>query len=460
MIIIKIPPANTGGIFFGMGKGIENRNFAYRSLVSCCGTKFIRMGIKHVLARFVILIAAGLFFTTSCNKNTGENFNPADSLVMVLQPKAVKKTVSQKIYMHYMPWFEDKVTSGNGRWGMHWTMNTQNPDIILPDGRRQIASFFYPLIGTYASSDPDLLRYHLLLMKYAGVDGVIVDWYGTHRVADYPLVKRNTDSLFKEVHPAGMQLAICYEDATLKKVTTSLGIDTITAAKTDMDFLQSAYFADSAYVKINGKPLLLCFGPQVMKKGFYWEGAFSAVDPKPCFLSLAFQGQVLGSAISGEFAWISPDRINGLDNFYQNRAPYIPVAFSAAFPGFKDFGYLGGWGDPRPELPHNGATTLQQTLAQAKASGLPYIQLETWNDFGEGTMIEPTVEFGYSFLEAIQQYTGVAYTGTELELICKWYMLKKKYNGNSGISKRLMRAYYYLVSLDTNKAKRIIDAIE
>ena len=32
-----------------------------------------------------------------------------------------------------------------------------------------------------------------------------------------------------------------------------------------------------------------------------------------------------------------------------------------------------------------------------------FIQIATWNDFSEGTMIEPTREFGFSFLEKIQR---------------------------------------------------------
>lgn len=417
------------------------------------------MGIKNKFNIVVLFSVYVLFFSLiSCKKMSG-GFDPFDTTVVVLSPQPVKKTNAQKLFMHYMPWFDDKSTSGTGKWGMHWTMVTQNPDMIV-NGKRQIASFFYPLIGTYASSDPDLLRYHLLLMKYAGIDGVIVDWYGTYAVADYPLVKRNTDSLFHQTIPSGMQFAICYEDATLKKVVPALHLDTITAAKADMDYLQSAYFNKENYIKINGRPVLLCFGPQVMKKGFYWEGAFAGIEPKPCLLPLAFQGQVLGASMGGEFAWVSPDRINGLDNFYQNRAPYLSVAFAAAFPGFKDFGYIGGWGDTRPVLEHNGTETLSASLAQAKASNLSYVQLETWNDFGEGTMIEPTLEFGYSFLEEIQKYAGVTYTQKELALIYTWYSLKKKYQNDREITNRLMRAYYYLVALDTNKAIRIINEIE
>ncbi len=30
----------------------------------------------------------------------------------------------------------------------------------------------------------------------------------------------------------------------------------------------------------------------------------------------------------------------------------------------------------------------------------------TWNDYGEGTMIEPTKEFGYGFLNTLQKREG------------------------------------------------------
>lgn len=75
-------------------------------------------------------------------------------------------------------------------------------------------------------------------------------------------------------------------------------------------------------------------------------------------------------------------------------------------------------------------------------------------------MIEPTVEFNYSFLETIQQYTGVTYSKNELELIFKWYTLRKKYKADSTVETKLTQAYYYLVSLDVAKATSIISAIQ
>jgi hypothetical protein len=73
--------------------------------------------------------------------------------------------------VHYMPWFESKPVSG--AWGWHWTMNHFDPERSDPTGRRDVASHHYPLIGPYDSADPDVLEYHTLLMRVAGIDGVI-----------------------------------------------------------------------------------------------------------------------------------------------------------------------------------------------------------------------------------------------------------------------------------------------
>jgi hypothetical protein len=98
-----------------------------------------------------------------------------------------------KVYMHYMPWFDTPETIG--KWGWHWTMNTQDPDVIV-DGKRQIASHYYPMIGPYASSDRYVIEYHLLLMKLSGVDGVLIDWYGTvGSNGDVKTLLKNSDNI-------------------------------------------------------------------------------------------------------------------------------------------------------------------------------------------------------------------------------------------------------------------------
>ena len=89
---------------------------------------------------------------------------------------------AKPLMVHYMPWFVSQPYSGS--WGWHWTMNHFNPNVTDPNGRKDIASWYYPLIGPYDSLDPAVLEYHVLLMKLAGIDGVIVDWYGMDNYND------------------------------------------------------------------------------------------------------------------------------------------------------------------------------------------------------------------------------------------------------------------------------------
>jgi len=176
-------------------------------------------------------------------------------------------------------------------------------------------------------------------------------------------------------------------------------------------------------------------------------------------LPLEYQGNVAGSSSRGEFAWVESTGQANLQGFYQNRAPGLSTYFAGAYPGFKDFYQPGGWGSTLFVIDHNGTSTLQASLNLAKTSGTDYLQLITWNDYGEGTMIEPTLDFNFTFLQTIQQYTGVSYTDIELKLIYKWYTLRKKYKTDSIISKQLTQAYNYLVVLDVANATTIINSI-
>src|SRR5690606_22247303 len=150
----------------------------------------MQSNIAIIKLMVLVLLAA---FTQACSKKEPKDHNPKNDDLEVLNAKDVQKTKSMGLWAHYMPWFEDKASSGTGNWGMHWTMANRNPDLLHADGKRQIAAHYYPLIGPYASNDRDVLEYHFLLMKYAGIDGIWIDWYGTRDLHDYPLNLRNTE---------------------------------------------------------------------------------------------------------------------------------------------------------------------------------------------------------------------------------------------------------------------------
>lgn len=372
-------------------------------------------------------------------------------------PVAVKKSNPMKLWVHYMPWFETPATN-NGSWGQHWTMATRRPDVIGSNGQREIAAHYYPLIGPYASSDPDVIEYHLLLMKYAGIDGLLIDWYGTRALWDYPANKRNTEALVNALDKVGLQFAIVYEDQTLREGLSAF--DKVSQAKADMQYLEANFFIRESYIRIDGHPLLLTFGPQEIKIPADWASVFNTLKTKPLFMPLYAHSSAVNNATytnaEGEFLWVDA---TAMATKY-NRKKDFPYFIGGAYPGFHDYYKEGGWGDsPLYRIDHQQGTLFRQLLDMSRTEEMQYLQLITWNDFGEGTMIEPTEEFGFTFLTALQTFAGTTYTQAILADIHRLYQLRKQYAGQVERQRQIDQAYYYLVSLQTAKATELIDSL-
>jgi hypothetical protein len=392
----------------------------------------------------------------ACDKNAPDE--PGDFKVVKYEPSDVSKTNSMETWAHFMPWFENKETSGTGNWGMHWTMSSKNPDNIDQNGKREIASHYYPLTGPYASSDRNIIEYQLLLMKYSGIDGILIDWYGSFDVNDYGSNRRNTEAIINAIGEVGLKFAIVYEDQTIPQVVENdNSLDEISAAQTDMNYLEQNYFSNPSYITIDNKPLLLVFGPQTFKSPDKWGEIFSVLSPEPCFLTLNGSYNLAKSYCSGEFIWVDN---SSLDNKYTAMKNF-DVSIAGAYPGFNDFYKEGGWGDGfKWSIDFKEGETLRQNLQKAKNANAKYVQLITWNDYGEGTIIEPTREYGNSLLEIVQDFTGVSYTSKELEKIMDLYNLRGKYGESSDNKKYLDQAFYYLVSLQQEKAFQLTDSLK
>lgn len=412
------------------------------------------------MKKYTTLFLVGLmsFAAMSCSKDDkpGENTQPEN-----LDPVAITKTNGTKIYMHYMPWFETKESSPDHQWGYHWKMGNKNPDMMDANGRREIASHYYPLIGPYHSGEKDVIENHLLMMKYAGIDGVLIDWYGTYNLNDYRINKENAEQLIDMLDEVGLEYAIVYEDRFLTNIVDAgLAPTIISAAKTDFSYLQNNYFNDANYIKINDKPLLLNFGPITLTQPSDWTSAFSGLNPKPTFLTLWYESADAGANASGEYSWVYQDNTH-ISNFYANKLPNLDVAIGSAYPGFNDYYQQGGGGAGIGwTIDHNNGATLDATLAMAQNANLKYLQLVTWNDFGEGTMIEPTVEFGYTYVEKIKTFAGVQNAGTWFSEISRFHDLRKQYKGDSGIQAKLNKAFDYFVSMQPDKAVQILNEID
>lgn len=371
----------------------------------------------------------------------------------------VEKRQDMRIYVHYMPWFQTKDFSGE--WGMHWTMANCNPDQVDADGKRQIASHFYPLIGPYDSSDPEVLDYHALLMKYAGIEGVLVDWYGSRSGAE------STEALFDAMERAGLKLAIVYEDRNNLDGASSQD-QKIKWGQDDMVYLYENFFKKPNYITIDGRPLLMCFGPIDICTETYrnaptmWSEIFSPLVVRkmpPCFLALYGSSKNANDErnqnAAGEFTWVNVDNAAFLDNLKKHFDYYM----ASAYPGFRDYYREGGWGDSYSSVDYRDGQEFLDQLAVAEAKQVPMLQLVTWNDFGEGTQIEPTQEDGFKYLEMVQQFAQVQYDRAVLESIYRHYTLRVKYAGDTEVTRRLNEAYIAFATLNPERAEALMKGL-
>jgi hypothetical protein len=409
---------------------------------------------KRVVNRLLSLMLVWvLILFASCSDDGKETETKPDS------PKQVSKTNPMKVYMHYMPWFQAKPVSPV--WGSHWKMANKNPDIIVDEatGKRQIASHYYPLIGPYDSKDPDVIEYHLLLIKYSGIDAVLIDWYGSHNLNDYRINLNATNAIIDKLDDVGLEFAAVYEEYTAGVVEDQTSKTAIDAAKADMSYLETNYFSNDQYLRINNTPVLLTFGPRFFKQPVQWTEIFASLETKPKFLPLWNHGGYVGDNDHGEFGWVDFNTsLTTLNNFY-NKKSSVEILIGSAYPRFHDFYAQGGWGSSYGNVEANDGQTLANTLSLATSRNADYLQLVTWNDFGEGTQIEPTVEDGFANLLQIQEFTGVSYGLTELELIHQYYLKRKELKNVAEAQPTLKRVFECLHDLDVATATELMNQL-
>lgn len=316
------------------------------------------------------------------------------------------------VVCHYMDWFSMDQPIAGKTWE-HWSVDGKHPHDPthrLLDGRRDIASVFYPLIGTYASDNPDVIRYHLATMKAAGISGIIIDWYGKGSGTDEPL-----PIIFNEAEKLGMKVALCFEEKEfcvwMHPHSRQEMIDNVVDGLT---YAMKTWMPRKAYLRRNGIPFMMQFDS-------WGEGPLGPVYLQPAEWKIVF------SRLPGKLVYCKQ---NLLTQYYPPmQAAYVwwnqgPASekFARAAGALRDHGKLQffmsmlgvgfndtgvwGWGDGPRVSDHYGLDVLKHLETIANENSPELIQCVTWNDFNEGTCFEPTTEYGFAWVDEVEKYIG------------------------------------------------------
>jgi hypothetical protein len=343
---------------------------------------------------------------------------PALACTALAAPAA--PTERPPLLIHVMPWFSADAES----LGWHWRMN-RSAEEVCKSGR--IASHFRPLIGPYDSLDPDLIELQVGWMKLAGFDGVLADWYGTQSHFDYPMIHQRTKALFDVATKAGLTIGVVYEDQTVGNAIREKLITADQAApiaRQTGKFLAKEWFTRPNWLRIKGKPAVLVFGPQYFTQD-YWA-AFGAAAGDYQLLTL----HKTHPFSQGGYDWPIPSLGMKFTDEFGARSKGWSIRIPVAFPRFKDF-YAAAGEKSYPELPDRDGQTYCDTLAAAIALAPDAVQVATWNDWQEGTQIEPSIELGLRDLIATQEARRkldprFPFTSKDLDLPLAIFQARKK----------------------------------
>ena len=397
-----------------------------------------RQGIIALL--FVICYLLFVFSGCSNGENGDPNPNPDPGNGNGVHPNP------PLLLVHYMPWFrgpsditEESITS---TYGYHWR-NARAAE-TLPDGRADIPFAQYPLTGPYHSSNPDLLDYQVSLFIIAGIDGVIFDWYGAYNSNDFGENQGYTIAMADTLIRAGLQFCVMYEDNTLNMMgLQSNREEGMRRGKISMDWLENGtaaaesfgtvstpWFKHDLYVKYDGRPLLFNFGPQYFNTKADWDTLFEGLGNRPYYVDLdnrnAFADasfpwppmHMSGQLEPGIVTMVQLDGFMGA--FYRSRQRNRPYKITSVWPAFDS--HLG-------RIEYNNGAVFDHLWEMAIDFEPNIIQLVTWNDFQEGTCIEPSIERGYNELEYIQSRvkewdSSFPYTKEDLRWPLEFYKLR------------------------------------
>ena len=310
-----------------------------------------------------------------------------------------KPNINYKAHTFYYNWFGNPEKDGKYyHWEHdilpHWSDTTWNNAGKFP-GKENIGANYYPELGTYSSNETELIKKHMQMIQQSGIGVLVITWWGKDSYEDKSI---NTYLNIAENH--GLKIAFHIEPF----------YKTVEEFKTQLDYLKTQYGNHSALYKVNNKPFYYVYDSYKLEVNEWQkllspEGEFSIRNTE---LDALFIG-----------LWVEKDHGNlikesGFDGFYtyfasdafvygstsknwksmsafaeKNQLLFIPCAG----PGYIDT-RIRPWNNANTK-PRNMGLYYENMFNAALEANPNYIGITSFNEWHEGTQIEPSISKKY-----------------------------------------------------------------
>ena len=365
------------------------------------------------------------------------------------------------------------------------TQLTYNADIILANGKNNIAAVEYPLVGMQSQTDSTYLEYQILSAKAAGIDGFFVEWGYIDHSSNIVL-----NALLKAAKKFNFEIGVNICDAWLMNNSWITSINPAISTPdqkvqyfiTCMQYLINNVYSGPTAAVVNGRPVIYLFGSgfttdqyNTIRTATYTYPVDYIVKSGDKFPSVIRRTTLAPTLVNGVYTplspvsqagttWINtnkviptswmPERlrtgspfqtfnkyatVDDCKKYLQSFADNIwtkgyPLAAGYVSPGMNNYG-CGGWSSTGALscIPRSNGDTYKQLWAfnLTYSNFLNMIYIASWNDYTEGHEIEPTVENQDSDLITTLQYSSqfkgqTSYDITGISLPYEVFKLRKQ----------------------------------
>lgn len=251
----------------------------------------------------------------------------------------------------------------------------------------------------YSSHDPAVIDRQIHQAKAMGISAFVIDWYGDRE----PFIDQSYAMMQEAASKKKFHVAMMYDETNQEDGATDEAIADFTMFHDT--YLSSKARRHKAYLTYLGRPVIFVF-----PKGGHtdWNKVRAVVNrwaPPPFLIDEAPPGKY-ADAFDGFYAWINPGprgwAADGshwgqkyLSNFYQTMAAKYPdkIIVGGAWASFNDS--KASWSLNR-HISARCGQTFQDTFQMWKKyfpanQPIPFLMVETWNDYEEGSAIEPGI---------------------------------------------------------------------
>jgi hypothetical protein len=262
----------------------------------------------------------------------------------------------------FYPWY--------GKW-THWTDDGHTPPRTW--GANFLPQIFDADVATnlYDSNDPKVIQRQMYLMSAIGIQFGIASWWGVGTFED-----KAFNTIINSVHPkigfSKFKWCCLYEDEGFETPPVGQLVN-------DLNHIKTKFTGSPFYLHVNGKPVIFVYnaahaGYNAMDDLKRWQQARAQVP-----FHVVFKRDPLT-------AGAPPSSMDGWYEYAPADAHFAQLGSYSAFisPGFHLY-------HNAVRLPPATPTQWEAAVSKLRQAPVRWKTVQTWNEWGEGTGIEPAV---------------------------------------------------------------------